>query len=144
MIPDSHVIALEEIRIIDRLKRETISEFSNSAGVISAASIALSIFALGFGGIISIYAAVILMISAILGFRVMNITAMDDTMIEPYDIQNICFTHNSYLSLNTIIDVRMKLLDEVSNLSYKVHVIWMAQLVLMVFGTLAVVIGVMI
>ena len=84
------------------------------------------------------------MISAILGFRVMNITAMDDTMIEPYDIQNICFTHNSYLSLNTIIDVRMKLLDEVSNLSYKVHVIWMAQLVLMVFGTLAVVIGVMI
>ena len=54
MIPDSHVIALDEIRILDRSKRETIIGLSNSAGVISVASIALSIFALGLGGIISV------------------------------------------------------------------------------------------
>ncbi len=144
MIPDSHVIALDEIRILDRSKRETITGLSNSAGVISAASIALSIFALGLGGIISVFAVSILMMSAIFGFRVMNINALQDTMIEPYDIQKFCSTHNSYLSLNTIIDVRMKLLDEISNLSYNVHIIWMAQLALMIMGTFLVVIGVMI
>lgn len=144
MIPDSHVIALEEIRIIDRSTRETISGFSNSAGVISAASVALSIFALGLGGITSFYAVAILMMSVILGFRVMNVALMQETMVEPNLIQKILFTHNSYLSLYTIVDVRMKLLEEISNLSYKVQVIWTVQLAMMVLGTFLIVVGVMI
>ena len=144
MMPESYVLALDEIGIIDSLTRETITGFSNSAEVISAASVALSIFALGLGGTMSLYAVAVLMISAIFGFRLMNLIAMQDTTIEPDLIQNICSTHNSYLSLNNIINVRMKLLDEIYNLSYKVHVIWMAQLVLMVLGSIIVVMEVMV
>ena len=104
----------------------------------------MSIFALRLGGNMSLFAVVILLISVIFGFRVMNIIAVQDTMIEPDLIHNICSTHNSYLSLNNIIDVRMKLLDEMYNLSYKVHIIWLTQLALMVVGTFSVVMDVII